>query len=142
MKVKTIKEIADMMNGAEYPIHDFNDVFIQAKESNIVIVYGASDDLLEIFGAIYEECGAYNGTIVHLNQSGIIQNLCDDEACPYFQKELKESKHSIEAVWCPQDMPETSWRISGTMPFEEFDIMEEGEVYCRGIVFSMDSLKQ
>ena len=138
----TINDIANKMLGSEYPVMDRDDVFEKAKESGIVIVFGVSDDLLEFRGAINEEIGAYGGTTVYLNQSGIVQNLCEYEDCPYFKKELNAAKHSIKAIWSPADMPATSWRISGTMPFEKFDIMEDEAIYCRGIIFSADSLNQ
>ena len=46
----TAKELADKLNGRAYG-DSFDDVKQEAKESGLVIVYGASDDLMEFDGA-------------------------------------------------------------------------------------------
>lgn len=45
----TAKELADKLNGRAYG-DSFDDVKQEAKESGLVIVYGASDDLMELMG--------------------------------------------------------------------------------------------
>ena len=50
----TAKELAEKLNGRAYG-DSFDDVKQEAKESGLVIVYGASDDLMEFDGAIYDE---------------------------------------------------------------------------------------
>ena len=52
----TAKELAEKLNGIAYG-DSFDDVKQEAKESGLVIVYGASDDLMEFDGAIYDEGG-------------------------------------------------------------------------------------
>lgn len=46
----TAKELAEKLNGRAYG-DSFDDVEQEAKESGLVIVYGASDDLMEFDGA-------------------------------------------------------------------------------------------
>lgn len=46
------RELAEKLNGRAYG-DSFDDVKQEAKESGLVIVYGASDDLMEFDGAIY-----------------------------------------------------------------------------------------
>ena len=107
-----------------------NDLIEQAKENGIVIVYGASDDLMEFDGAIYEELGAYEGTIAYLDENGLIENTCDDEDCPYFKEKLKNSKHKIEALWCDENNDWT-WSYKTDIPHETFEILGYEEKYCR-----------
>ena len=45
----TAKELAEKLNGRAYG-DSFDDVKQEAKENGLVIVYGASDDLMEFDG--------------------------------------------------------------------------------------------
>jgi hypothetical protein len=46
----------------------------------------------------------------------------------------------IKAVWDPEDI-DASWKIETEIPHETFDIMEDGELFCRGVVFHVDDVK-
>jgi len=46
----------------------------------------------------------------------------------------------ITAEWCPSDV-ECSWKISTELPHETFNIMEDGDLYCIGIVFDFSDIK-
>ena len=43
----------------------------EAKENGLVIVYGASDDLMEFDGAIYDEGGCFDGGRVYFDRDGV-----------------------------------------------------------------------
>lgn len=131
------KELAQLLHGREYTEEITEEEEKQAKENNLVVVFGASDDLIEFFGAINDEIGCYNGGKVFLDEYGIIQNLCEEDDCPYF-KEVLETSKLIEAVWCGDD--DYSWSYETDIPHETFDVMEYDEEYCRGIVFNMNDL--
>ena len=107
-----------------------------AKSDGVIIVYGASDDLCEVRGAIEEEIGCYNGGEFWINPNGILTgHKCDCEYCGY-KKAVNDSK-KILILWGEDDV---SWQYRTEIPHETFDIMEDGEVYCRGIVFLLESL--
>lgn len=110
-----------------------------AKEHGIVIVYGASDDLMEFDGAIYEEIDAYEGTTAYLDENGLIENECEED-CPYFKEKLKNAKHKIKAVWCGKDRNHT-WSYDTDILHETFEILNNDEKYCLGIVFYKESLR-
>lgn len=110
-----------------------------AKENDIVIVYGASDDLMEFEGAIYDEVGCFDGGIAYLDENGLIQNECEDD-CPYFKEKLKNAKNKIRAVWCGKNRNHT-WSYDTDIPHETFEVSDDGEKYCLGIVFYKSSLK-
>jgi hypothetical protein len=132
----TSKELAALLDGNEYREEISSELKEQAKKNNLVVVYGASDDLMEFDGAIYDEVGCYDGGVAYLTNDGLLEQECD-EACPYYLKVKKESK-TIEAVWCETN--EYSWTYKTNIPHETFDVYEDGEKYCRGIVFSMEDL--
>src|SRR6185312_16663666 len=69
------KELADRLTGSEYPLRITKEVKAAAKASGLVIVYGASDDLMEFDGAIYDEIGAYGGTEVWVDATGLVPDF-------------------------------------------------------------------
>ena len=130
------KEIAAILDGMEYG-EDIKEQDIQyAKENGAVIVFGASDDLMEFRGAIYDESDCYGGAFTYLDKDGLLHNKCDNEDCPYFQERLLHAKY-IEAIWGSEGY---SWIYKTGIPHETFEILEEGQKYCRGIVFAMEDL--
>lgn len=139
----TPKELAERLNGEEYPLRLSRVVEAAIEAAGIVVVCGASDDLMEFRGAIHDEVGAYEGTIVRVDAKGLLPAYDDidkdshnakDKLRDYFQRE--NGGKTIEALWSPSD-PDCSWAYKTDIPHETFDIMEDGELYCRGIVFRL-----
>ena len=144
----TPKELADALNGVEYStvalLH--GDLLMQrAKEAGLVIAYGYSDDLLEFDGAIYDEAGAPD-TVVLIDTEGLLPSFEaareDEEDCRrYFERKL--NAREIEAIWRHRpsgEMDDPPWILKTDIPHESFMIVEEGEPFSRGIVFSLSSL--
>jgi len=129
-----IQEIARHLNGREIGDEVREEDIQYAKEIGAVIVFGASDDLMEFRGAIKDEVGCLE---VFLDKNGLMINKCDNEECPYFRGKLSHAK-TITAIW---DIEGYSWIYKTDIPHETFEILEEGEKYCRGIVFLMEDLK-
>ena len=144
----TKEELAAKLNGREYPFEMNVGEITEAKNAGLVILYGASDDLLEFAGAIYDEIGAYSGTTVRVTTDGkIIETIelrCDSDdrkRCEFYAAWLKQQKiFSVTADWGPKEL-ECSWLITATVPGAAFDIMEDGELYCRGLVIDMNEVK-
>lgn len=57
----TLKEIASKLNGINYKELVPKELVEIAKENSMVIIYGASDDLIEFEGAINDEIYVYGG---------------------------------------------------------------------------------
>jgi hypothetical protein len=55
------KEWADRLNGRQYRGELTRSEGDQANTDRVLIVYGASDDLTEFDGILWDEAGAYNG---------------------------------------------------------------------------------
>ena len=130
----TIHEFAAMLDGREYGYEITPAEEKQAKELGFVVVYGYSDYNAELSGAMSDEAGCYNGGTIHLDKNGIFEN-CDSD-CKYALA-AKGLCKIIEAVWCEGDY---SWTYKTDIPHATFDIVEDGEKYCRGIVFDIKSL--
>lgn len=137
----TAKELANLLNGREYGKEITKEEIKIAEESGLVIVFGASDDLVELRGTICDEVGCYHGEIIHLNENGVYPKFIESdvcENCDFFKAELAKKK-SITAIWCGGEG--YSWTYSTEIPHETFDILENGEKYCRGIVLDIEDLK-
>jgi hypothetical protein len=139
-----LHEIAAQLNGVEYRNEDEQfDAKILCDEG-IVVAYGASDDLLELRGAIDDEYGAYEGTSIMLIKTKdweikAISGEGFDENRSYIGGDFE---HHITAEWCPKDI-DASWKITPACEHATFNVMEDDELYCVGAVFYLkDVLKE
>jgi hypothetical protein len=128
------EELATKLNGREIYEELSEKEEAEIKAAGLVVAFGASDDLLELRGAINDEVGACGGTEYPITPNGLLANECSDYDCPYYKRLVAGSSDKVTAEW---DVKEYSWYIGATLPFAPFDIMEDGEKYCRGIVFEM-----
>lgn len=133
----TMKEFAQQLNGREYDYQMFSGQEIQmAKENGWVIVTGASDDLMEFEGAMYDEGGCFDGGKVFFSKEAVWNGEDDKSAFLNY----------IEAIWCGKEILDDNgnvipWTYKTDIPHETFMVYEDGDPYCRGIVFSVDDLK-
>lgn len=130
-----IKEFAKLIGGKEYGFPKLTVGQVRtAKENGFIIVYGCSDDLMEFRGMINDECDCYCGGKVFFNRDEVY-NGCNKEKYPYW----------IKAIWCggetDENGQEITWTYETDIPHETFMIYEDGEPYCRGIVFKVEDLK-
>jgi len=141
------KELAAKLNGRLIGLETARVEYKEAKAAGLVVVFGASDDLMEFRGAIDDECGAWDGGEVLVDNLGLLParkqiDSDDDEALKdYFARQPNARK--IEALWCKEG--EYSWTFKTDIPHATFEIGDsygqETTPYCRGIVFSLDELK-
>lgn len=132
----TPTEAAATLDGNEYLKEGTREFFAEMKKSGLVAVYGASDDNMIFNGAIHDEIGCYNGGTAHLTSDGLLTNDCEDADCPYFAKLLKLAA-TIDAVW---DEDGYSWQYRTDIPHVTFEIKEDGDNYCKGIVFALNDV--
>lgn len=133
----TKEQLAERLNGREcgkeVALADRN----LAKENSLVVVFGYSDDNMEFEGAINDEVGCYDGGTAYLNETGLWVNECEYEGCPYAEKEAAKCK-TIEAVWHDEGSP--CWTYETDIPHATFNIYEDDELWCVGMVFEMAAL--
>lgn len=134
----TKEYLAKMLDQREYGNEIDKDEEKQAKDSGLVVVFGYSDDNCEFRGAINDEIGCWDGQVINFTKDGKFPSEDDFETLEKYGKD--ESFNSIEAVWCPAE-PDCSWIYKTDIPHATFNIMEDGDLYCRGIVFSVKDLK-
>jgi hypothetical protein len=129
-----IQEFAKMLDGREYGREITEEEEKQAKELGFVVVFGASDDLTEFRGAIDDELDSYNGRTIYLDGIGIFEDC--EAGCKHCNK-ARENCKTIEAEWCEGAY---SWSYCTNIPHATFEIMEDEEKYCKGIVFEFKEL--
>lgn len=123
------KELALKLNGRQYREEITKEESKVAKENGLVVVFGASDDLMEFEGAIYDEVDCYEGGSAHINSSGRITDHLQGA--------------QINAIWRPKNGDGevySSWLITSEIENYSFDIFEEEKLYCRGIVFNLSAV--
>ena len=126
----TKKERAEKLNGRQYG-DSFEDVLEDAKQSGLVMVTGASDNLMEFAGAFRDEGGCFDGGRVYFDCDGVDQ-------------EGEERANWIDAKWCDgtnRNGIQATWTYETDIPCERFDIYEQQDIYCEGLVFSIDDLR-
>lgn len=138
----TKEQLAALLNGRQYRAEITREEEALAKAAGLLVIFGASDDLMEFRGAIHDELGAGDGTTARITPAGEVlgdwpgdDGIDEEGAEAYFRKKLG-GWVEVEAVWDPRG-ESLSWAMKTSMPHAPFLILEGGEGYCRGIVISM-----
>lgn len=135
----TPKELATRLNNREYGEEITAAEEKLARENNLVVVFGYSDDNMELRGAITEEVGVGEDTEIQIYKTyeiGILpdfENVKDDEDAAKYYFGCKENvEYKIRSIWGKDGY---SFVYETNADHETFDIMENNGKYCRGIVF-------
>jgi len=137
------KELARRLDGVEYG-SESDRMAERDKANGLVMVVGAYNETVHFSGAISEECYGEDGGVFHIVDGGLLDTRdyececnckCSQDA---FDKAASRGR-SIEGVW---DVDGYSWTFSTDIPHATFDVMDDGEKYCRGIVFDLAEVKQ
>lgn len=142
----TKEQLAIKLNGREYGDEITHSEEKLARDSDLIVIFGASDDLVELRGFINDEMGAYDGTTLLLDPKGVILPEIDHDEREVLEKYFvldavkyrQEHAIKIEANWGDNGY---SWFIDTKAPHAVFDIMEEEDKFCRGIVIDLKELK-
>lgn len=129
----TKEAAANELDGSEYGEEGSKELFSMMKENGLVAVFGASDDLMEFRGAVYDEVGCYSGGTAYVTDAGLFSPICEDDNCPH-EKQRRQYATTIEAVWGKDGY---SWTYETAIPHATFDVVEGADRYCRGIVFAL-----
>ena len=135
-------ELAAMIDGIDYA-EERQDAWDLAKKNGCVIVFGYSDDNIEFRGAIDDELGAFDGGTYYVRKDGALSRD-------------KISENSITALWYGKTEGKQlydifrytdeagsviPWTYITNIPHHEFIMYEDGNTFCRGIVFAISDLK-
>ena len=107
-----------------------------AERNGLTFVYGYSDDLVELDGAIRAEGNCFKGGAFHLIQDKDKWKLVDGIG-----------KHNnITALWYDSNAIDDNgvripWTYKTDIPFGTFNMINGGSPYCEGFVFEVKDLK-
>jgi len=134
----TPKELAALLDGNQYDNEITKEQEATAADNGLVVAFGYSDDNVVLCGAIDDEVGAFDGTTFHVTRDGVLWAPdCNCDECKYFEV-AKRAASEIKAIW--HNSGEATWTFETTIPHETFRIYEDGELFCIGIVFSLNDL--
>lgn len=159
--INTIEDLAKLLDGNEYGDETRNEYNINVEElckkNNWVVVFGYSDDNMELRGAVDDEIGSWDGVIVKFVKKDDFYIEDPDEETykkakenifvPIENNELEKLKKDnykdtcvIEALWCPNDS-EVSWQFNCKgAPSVRFNIMEDEKLEAECLVIDLNGL--
>lgn len=133
----TTKAVAVRLNGREYMHEVTGDERNEFSFNEITVVVGASDDNVEFYGYIDDEIGCWEDITIPILDDEILKKCsddCEDYDCPLWKNALSRAKR-IRARFMND-----GWKFDADFPHEKFIIMEDGEVFGEGLVFSKEDL--
>jgi hypothetical protein len=139
MSLSKIEQMAARLNGRQYLEEMTPAEAREAKQQGLLVVFGASDDLAEFRGAFFSEEGAWEGRKFSLGANGIVTEQPDHDDLIDLGWTPPRIVATVSVEWCPEGF-EGSWRITPDCPFAPFDIMEDGQLFCRGAVIDWETL--
>ena len=118
------KEWVEKLNNIEYPADEIWDMRKELENDGIVAVYGASDDLIEIEGAIQDEGDCYKDRRFYLNEDGLT------DKSEYYIKVTHPKNGTVQFEY-DTNIPNVEW----------FNVVEDENLYCKGFLFNKNDLK-
>lgn len=140
MKI-TKEQMAERLNGREYGEEITREECQIAKASGLLVIFGYSDDNAEMRGVFDDEVGCYDGGKFRITEKCVLSEPSDEdrEVLEKFNvlDAVLKCGAEVEAVW---DKDGYSWTYKTAVPHATFEIVEDGEKYCRGIVIAVSDL--
>lgn len=139
----TKEELAARLTGREYMLEITDELEAEAKAAGLLVVYGYSDDSVELRGAWHDEISMYDGGDFDIDRDGIVHEVDDESLLDHGAEwvaemvERRKRARTISALWCESEWP---WMYRTDIPHATFEIYDEGEKYCRGIVIALADL--
>lgn len=124
-----LKDFAMRADGIEY-LEERKWLWKEAEEKGVVFVFGYSDDNIEFRGAVDDEIGCFDGRRVQV--PGTSEHI-DAIFCG-----MLDGKEVLDpSEYMTDDGDRITWVYRTNIPHETFMMYEDGEPYCRGIVFRL-----
>lgn len=146
-QVRAVMSLAKLLDGRASGNEMSHAEAAAAKADNLLVVFGYSDDNMELRGFVSDEVGCYGGGSCTVDRRGlrtpwpIGDPLHEDEAREYFAREGLPSIE-IRAFWHDERRGPVWTYGNSAAVFGEFTITEDGEPWCRGVVIDCSELTQ
>lgn len=144
----TLKSAAEYFNGWQYPLRLSDDEVAALSSAGLAIVFGESDDLVEIRGAIKDEACSYSNRPFWIGSSGFLPIDEDGELeSPEDLRTIQDAKRLVSEydrslkIVVQHDMFDYAWVISISeevaVPHAVFDVFEGSDLFCRALVIQV-----
>lgn len=141
----TVETLAALLNGRNYRNEITKEEVAAAKAAGLLVLFGYSDDNVELRGVFEDEVGMCDGGTIHLHRGGLLENA-DKTGCDRCAAQLRRDQEKCVAVACCWDASPYAWNIKldreGAVPSAQFDIVEGNEKFCRGLVIAVKDLPE
>ena len=133
------EELAAVLDGRQYRNEITKEEEELAKKHRLVVVFGASDDLVEFRGFIRDECGAPGEVL--LCEDGILSDNYFEEVESLAEVNALQLRFTgqlfrFDSLWL-DDHTGIPWTYNTYFPASRFEVLEDDEVYCVGFVFHL-----
>jgi hypothetical protein len=153
-----VTEQAQKFNGRNYPLRLTTEEKQSLKDAGLVVIYPHGDDCAEVEGAITDEAGVFDGGVLLLAKEGVINStfygfeqyieerskqlvdyLEPDQFLSYAERFCQDVRSAVKinAIW---DEGGYSWQYKLSIPHATFDLMENGEIMAKCVVFHVDDM--
>jgi hypothetical protein len=136
--------LAMLMDGAYDPLDSCGGCakwFDFAKRNGLIVAFHHySEEMIKFYGAIKDEVDTYRHTTALINAGGLYSTPYDcgvEDPCCAFHQTFQDECQIIEAI---RDKDGWPWSFETSIPHVTFEIMKDGEKYCKGIVFHISDL--
>ena len=144
----TKEQLAARLTGRQYGHEITREEEAEAKASGLLVIFGYSDDNLELRGAVHDEFGAYgcegNGRNYIVSASGVVEEWDEfeqkskDGAREWFSRE-RLPRATVHVIWGrPFGF---AWELTPDVPHATFEVLEGEEKFCRGVVLAVADFK-
>ena len=142
------EELANILNGRQYGEEMTDEDHLQAKENGLLVCFGDTYDFLELRGIMDYGVRIFGGGSIFLYKNKYQKFAFLEESSYDEIKEILEDynldfilpKIPIKIQWCPEEL-DCSWLITTDIPHATFDIYDDEELYCRGIVLELSDIE-
>jgi hypothetical protein len=131
-----VQLIGDLEDGDNTPETALN----LAHQIGAAIIYGYSDDCILVEGTVADQAGAYGGGTFYVDSQGFLplnSDLTLGEEVTTLNECRKLVRRFGKSVKVEVIMEQDGyyWQYKTDWPHKTFEIKEDGEPWCKGIVF-------
>lgn len=147
----TKEQLAEALDGVQYGEEDdlINTLEAESPEQDLVVVFGYSDDCVEIRGALNDEFSRRGFSLYwnfEHNRVGFVENL---EGLVEDQRDIIDGLFDTfgRKQVAVKNVARWDWDFlfqfePDNIPFAPFKVMDGEELYCIGCVFSLEDVKK
>lgn len=142
------ERLAEILNWRQYRDEMSKEQEEVAKASDLVVIFWYSDDWVEFRWAINDEIWAWNWTQFFIRgkkiiEKGILEDTLrevENDFEWYFKELVNKDLENSKIINVEYDTDWYAWKINTELPHSTFDIMEDDEKFCRGIILDLNEL--